>query len=72
MIITDLSYQEVTTDATELEGGVDFTFNATKFQQSLAVMQSGSTSGPGGSSSFTNAQHVKIDTSSFNAIVLGA
>ncbi|BAU12322.1 hypothetical protein LEP3755_28510 [Leptolyngbya sp. NIES-3755] len=72
MIITDLSYQEVTTEANELEGGVDFSINATHFEQSLAVMQSGSTSGPAGSSSFTNAQHVKIDTSSFNAIVLGA
>ncbi|MGG6267502.1 CTB family bacteriocin [Leptolyngbya sp. AN03gr2] len=72
MIITDLSYQEVTTEANELEGGVDFTINATKFQQALSVMQSGSNSGPGGSSSFTNAQHVKIDTYSFNAVVLGA
>ncbi len=72
MIITDLSYQEVTAEAGDLEGGVDFSVNATQFQESLAVMQTGSTSGPGGSSSFTNAQHLKIDTGSFNAIVLGA
>ncbi len=72
MIITDLSYQEVTTEASELEGGVDLSINSTHFYESLNVMQTGSSSGPGGSTSFTNAQSLKIDTGSFNAIVLGA
>lgn len=72
MIITDLSYQEMTSDVEQLEGGVDLAINATTFKQALSVMQTGSTSGPGGSTAFTNAQSLKIDTSSFSAVVLGA
>ncbi|HTL89676.1 MAG TPA: CTB family bacteriocin [Leptolyngbya sp.] len=72
MIITELSYQEITSDAIDLEGGTDLSVNFTQFQQAMNVMQTGSSSGPAGSTSFTNAQSLKINTGSFNAIVLGA
>ena len=72
MVISELSYLEVATEASDLEGGLDFSITGTQFAQELSVMQTGSSSGPAGSTSFANAQHVKIDTSSFSAIVLGA
>ncbi len=72
MIISELSYLEVATEANELEGGLDLSVTSTHFAQQLAVLQSGSSSGPGGSISFANAQHLITDTSSFSAIVLGA
>lgn len=72
MIISELTYQEIATEASELEGGVDFSVTANYFKQNLSVLQSGSTSTPAGSTSFSNAQHVITDTGSFSALVLGA
>jgi hypothetical protein len=72
MIITELSYQEIASEANELEGGVDLSLNATQFEQATAVMSSGSTSGPLGSTSYANAQSVKIKSSSLALLVLGA
>lgn len=71
MIINELTYQEIATEANELEGGVDFSLNYTQFQQQTTLMQTGSTSGPAGSTSFANGGSLQIDTSGFGGIVLG-
>ncbi len=72
MIITDLSYQEITAEANELEGGLDLSLNNTFYQAQASLLQSASTSGPGGSTSITNGATQKIDTAGFGLIVLGA
>lgn len=72
MIINELTYQEIATEANELEGGVDFSINSTIFQQKTTVLQTASTSGPGGSSSVANGGSLKINTAGFAALVLGA
>lgn len=72
MIITDLSYQEVTAEATDLEGGLDLALNATYFNQHTTLMQAASMSGPGGSTSLTSGGSLQIVTGGLGAIVLGA
>ena len=72
MIISELNYQEIATEAGNLEGGKDLAINFTHYFQELSVIQSGATSGPNGSVAVANAQHLKIDTTGFSAIVLGA
>jgi hypothetical protein len=71
MIINELTYEEIATEASELEGGVDLSLNYTQFQQKATLMQTGSVSGPGGSAAFANGGSLKIDTSGFGGIVLG-
>lgn len=71
MIINELTYQEIAVEANELEGGVDFAVTGNYYKQNLSILQTGSTSTPLGTTSFTNAQHVITDTGSFSAIVLG-
>ncbi|MCU0549608.1 MAG: CTB family bacteriocin [Leptolyngbya sp. Prado105] len=71
MIINELTYQEIAVEANELEGGLDLAITGNYFKQDLSMLQSGTTSGPAGTLSFANAQHVKVDTSSFSAIALG-
>ncbi|BAU12320.1 hypothetical protein LEP3755_28490 [Leptolyngbya sp. NIES-3755] len=72
MIITDLSYQEITAEATDLEGGLDLSFNTTYFNQHTSLMQTTATSGPGGSTSLTSGGSLQINTGGLGAIVLGA
>ncbi|MGG6267504.1 CTB family bacteriocin [Leptolyngbya sp. AN03gr2] len=72
MIITDLSYQEITAEAHDLEGGLDLSFNTTYFNQHTSLMQTASTSGPGGSTSMTSGGSLQINTAGLGAIVLGA
>jgi hypothetical protein len=71
MIINELTYQEIAVEATELEGGLDLSITGNYYQQELSALQSGTTSGPLGTASFANAQHVKINTGGFSAIALG-
>ena len=71
MIISDLNYLETAIESNNLEGGVDFSVNLTHFQQSLSVMQTASNSGPNGSTAVTSGGLLQIDTSAFNAVVLG-
>lgn len=72
MIINELTYQEIAVEAGELEGGIDVAATSNYFKQSISVLQSGSSSTPAGSTSFTNAQHLVTDTGSFSLLVLGA
>ncbi|HTL89678.1 MAG TPA: CTB family bacteriocin [Leptolyngbya sp.] len=72
MIITELSYQEITAEATELEGGLDLSLNTTFFNQQTSLLQTASTSGPGGSTSVTSGGSLQINTAGLGAIVLGA
>ncbi len=72
MIITDLSYEEITAEANDLEGGLDLSLNSTYFSQHTSVMQTASASGPGGSTSLTSGGSLQINTAGFGAIVLGA
>jgi len=72
MIITDLTYQEITADAIALEGGLDLSLNSTYFNQHTSLMQTSSTSAPGGSTSMTSGGSLKINTAGLGAIVLGA
>lgn len=72
MIINELTYQEIATEANELEGGVDFSVNYTKFHQKTSILQTATTSGPGGSSSVSNGGSLQIGTAGLAAIVLGA
>lgn len=72
MIITDLSYQEITAEATDLEGGLDLSLNTTYFNQHTSLMQTSSTSGPGGSTSLTSGGSLQINTAGFGVIALGA
>jgi hypothetical protein len=71
MIITELSYQEIASEAENLEGGTDLSVNFTEFQQKTSILQSASTSGPGGSTSMSSGGSQKIDTLGLGAIVLG-
>ncbi len=71
MIISELNYLEIATEAASLEGGIDLSVNFTQFKQQTSVLQTASTSGPGGSTSVANGGSLKIDTSGFGAIVLG-
>ncbi|PSB17768.1 hypothetical protein C7B65_17855 [Phormidesmis priestleyi ULC007] len=72
MIISELSYLEVATEAHDLEGGLDLSITATQFAQELSVLQTGSSSGPAGTTVLSNAQHVITNSGSFSAILLGA
>ncbi len=71
MIISELNYLETAIEADNLEGGIDLSATFTQFQQQSSLLQTGSTSGPGGSVAVANGASLKIDTSGFGAIVLG-
>jgi len=71
MIITDLTYQEIAADANDLEGGFDVAFNTTAFSQKVTLLQSGSTSGPGGSTAMSSGGSSSADTFGLGAIALG-
>ncbi len=70
MIITDLTYQEIAADATDLEGGFDVSFNTTNFTQRVAMLQTGSTSGPGGSTSMSVGGVQNISTAGLTGLGL--
>ncbi|MCU0551030.1 MAG: CTB family bacteriocin [Leptolyngbya sp. Prado105] len=71
MIINELTYQELATEANELEGGLDLSLNFTQFKQQTSLLETASTSGPAGSTSVAKGGSLKIDTSGFGGIVLG-
>ena len=71
MVISELSYLEVATEASDLEGGLDLSITATQFAQELSVLQNASSSSPAGTTVLSNAQHVITNSGSFSAIVLG-
>ncbi len=72
MIISDINYQIVATEAENLAGGVDAAFNLTAFQQRLSALQTASTSGPAGSTAVTAGGLLQIKTIGLSGIILGA
>lgn len=72
MIIADLSYQEVTTEISDLEGGVDVSISASQYTQKAFSFQTSSTAGTNGNSMSTTLQSLEISSSSLSAVLLGA
>lgn len=68
MIIADL---ETTADLDHLEGGTDWAATLTAYHQIMSIFQTGATSGPNGSSAFSNIGRLDISTFGLSALVLG-
>lgn len=71
MIISDLNYLEVATEANNLEGGADWSLTITGYQMELAELNSASTSGVGGSTVVSVGRHINTSSFGLNAIYLG-
>ncbi len=72
MIISDLNYMEITSEADNLEGGTDWSASLTAFQQRFAALTTTATSGPAGSTATASGGLLQIGTIGLGAVVLGA
>jgi hypothetical protein len=70
MLIHDLNHLEIVDEANKLEGGNDIAASLTAFQQRLTVMQTMSTSTPGGSAAGSVSSNLNIGTFGLNFISL--
>ncbi|PAX57945.1 CTB family bacteriocin [Brunnivagina elsteri] len=70
MIISDLTYLEIAEQTQNLEGGNDIGASLTAFQQRLTLMQTVSTSTPGGSSAGSVSSNLNIRTLGLNFVSL--
>ncbi|MER3435240.1 MAG: hypothetical protein C4288_17940 [Leptolyngbya sp. ERB_1_1] len=72
MIIADLSYQEVATDISDLEGGMAASISVSQYTQKAFSFQTSSTAGTNGSATSTSLQSLEISSSSLSAVLLDA
>jgi hypothetical protein len=71
MIISDLSYLEVTGTANKVEGGIDFGFSGSFYAMRLAQVGTASASGPGGSVASSYGVNMAVLTGGITGVVLG-
>jgi len=71
MIISDLKYLELATEANDLNGGADIGGSLTAYIQQLRQLQTVASSGPGGSYAAQGALNLNILTAGISFVALG-